>query len=570
MYAELWIGDVRRARGNTPRPGETLYADELWSNLERVLAVGGRWQPGTPTDPRGRWLWRAGDDKDHEDRPRSVLKFRIHRGQEPAARWFAEWLRYYRMPREQRLAVYAPALPTTTCLLRGGRRSGKTHLADVILALFCFEIEYSETDALSPIRDTSFELIGVLKKILHPSQYRIEKPKDGPQTFVLANGSQIRIRSGRAYRKSGRCDLGFMNEAQQQPRSTMVEIGGATMDYHGLTLMAANPASEVCEAWIDDYFEACVRGDVDGVAFEMNAKENPLITPEAIASMRKNMSRREGEREIDGKAVAFDDAVMHEWSDDNWSDPPEAWTDITAAFLNERLRTPAPIVIGMDFQRTPHMSARALKIYKDKAGNVHPWVIGEWDVEGDEAALVRALEADDVDFDVVPVIADASGWWQDGEHRDGAQSDRALRAAGVKHLFRPAPQIKRNPRVTERMKNANRLLCNGEGLRALHVAKTCTNTAEAFRRYERNKFGEPSRRSRWAHAIDCVTYVLWRLFPPVATSARAALHRPEQGFTKRGTMMRPHHIPGRADAFADDDVSASRRGRSASGRDVGW
>ncbi len=107
-------------------------------------------------------------------------------------------------------------------------------------------------------------------------------------------------------------------------------------------------------------------------------------------------------------------------------------------------------------------------------------------------------------------VIDASGFYQDGAHTQGRTSDRFLRARRWTHLYKPQKDSDRNPAVIERMKAGNAALKAASGRRRLFVARHCVRTAEALRRYE-NKNGFPNRRSQYAHVVDAVTYVVYRL-----------------------------------------------------------
>jgi len=162
------------------------------------------------------------------------------------------------------------------------------------------------------------------------------------------------------------------------------------------------------------------------------------------------------------------------------------------------------------------------------------WWEDEAEVEGDESDLLDDLEAKGYEGAKCAVIMDASAWWQDGAHTQGKTSDRAFRARGWTHLYRPQKDSLRNPDILERMRSGNALLKAKSGRRRMFVARTCVRTAENFRRYEK-LHGKPNRRSEHAHGIDCCTYVTYRLYgvPKLVTTAKVI---PLERFNRRAEL----------------------------------
>lgn len=63
-------------------------------------------------------------------------------------------------------------------------------------------------------------------------------------------------------------------------------------------------------------------------------------------------------REVEGKMMPIGDIVFHSWSDaESVRDPPAHFVDVTAEVTKRVLGKAAGYVVGMDFQRTPHMAA---------------------------------------------------------------------------------------------------------------------------------------------------------------------------------------------------------------------
>jgi hypothetical protein len=124
-------------------------------------------------------------------------------------------------------------------------------------------------------------------------------------------------------------------------------------------------------------------------------------------------------------------------------DPPASFVDVTAEVTRRVLGKAAGYVVGMDFQRTPHMSAAVYKFFRDPEaadpGEIIPWIVDECIREdSDEYELLDQLEAmprwqatgrdeartyrgwiepsdDKVNPAHCAVVMDASAWWQDGD-----------------------------------------------------------------------------------------------------------------------------------------------------------
>lgn len=490
-------------------------------------------------------------------RSKSVRIVRVPRGsdQEQPARWLAEWFSRYLEGRKGEHWKRPREIPTKvtgkfsvqfrrvwTLLLAGGRRGGKSHLAVLSLVLMMLAKPKGIVWAVSPTQTETDELEQAAREIL-PSRWFSARGEGAGKslTFTLANGSRILFLSGHKPRslKRGRCDLALLNEAQNMYRATWRQLRGAIADRAGLVVIAANPADAEIGLWVDRLYKQAVETNELAVqAFHLVAKHNPMITAEALEDMRAEVDDNTAAREIDGKmGVPIGDVVLHAFTADNILDPYEGLVDITAEFVAAKLGRPAADVVGMDFQASPAMVGLVVRFFRDPKlpDEVLGWVVDEAYVAGTEAELVDALEAmprwqlgdgapDTRDPEhahytgATAVIADASGWWQDGAHTKGKTSDLALRAKKWTNLHRPQRDSDANPAISERMKAANARLCRA-GVRRFFIARHCTQTAEAFRLLP-NKNGQPDRRSPHAHGVDAATYVVYRFFgrPPEKTA----------------------------------------------------
>lgn len=513
--------------------------------------------------PDGRPLWKAGTDEElvrvggRWDRVLKrwvpgattgrVLPLRFHRGQEEAARWLADWLT--RFARND----WTGCDRVWSALMIGGRRSGKTHLTCAFLILFAALAAGGRGDekratriwAVSPTLETGDELDQALREMLPRHWYRRFQAKTGRSTtFKLANDSIILLRSGvKPERlKAGRVDIVLLNEAQEMSLAAYLKVRAPVADRGGLVLLAANPPEHQRGRWVEEHYMRSMAGEADSKAFMFDPRRNPWIDYAALASMAKEADEKTFEREILGLFRPIGEVVFHAWDDrENWKDPPADLIDITPLVTRRELGRPAGYIVGMDFQRTPAMVAVVARVFREPlTGEEVVWIVDEAVIEeADENDLIDALEAmprwrlgdrapdtrghDDTyrgwteptDSRDAPVhcscVIDASGFFQDGDHTQGRTSDRFLRARGWIELHKPQGDSDRNPAIVERMKTGNALLKAASGTRRLFVARHCIRTAEAMRQYE-IKNGGPNRRSRYAHVVDGVTYIAYRLY----------------------------------------------------------
>lgn len=517
MAISLRVADVESGAAGKPRwkPGTD----------EELIMVGGRWDR-----LEKRWCGPA----------RRFAILRVHRGQEAAARWIADWIR------RGATGDWEGVKRAWSALLIGARRSGKSHLAMLLTALFAVMSARAIIWAVSPTLETTAELDKALIDLLPSAWYsRIEARTGKALTFLMANGTTIVLRSSnKASRlKQGRADLVVLNEGQLQTRAAYTQVRGAIADTGGLVVITANPPDQPAGRWVEEHFNGIRADEIDGVAFELDPRKNPFVDFAALASMAGEVDEKTFARDVLGLFAPIGDVVMHAWSDrESWRDPPPNLVDVTAEVTARLLGRAAGYVVGADFQKTPHMAAVVYKLFRDPAhpAEVIAWVVDEVIVaNADENDLIDALEGlgrwtpagrlDDDTYrgwalptDAAPVhcavVADASGWWQDGAHTKGRTSDQAFRARRWTWLYKPQPDSDKNPDVEERVKSGNARLKAAAGARRMFVARHCRQVAEALRLWEM-RHGKANRASQYAHVCDAVTYPIYRLFgrPKVAT-----------------------------------------------------
>lgn len=489
---------------------------------EELVRVGGRW------DRRLRRY--VGPAK----RGRVIT---VHQGQVKAARWFATWLRC------RRSGDWSGFRRVWSAMFVGGRRGGKSHLACVALCMFALEAPGSNAWAVSPTQEETEELERAIRAILPREWFSYRG--DPKFEFKLHNGFTIRMLSGHKPRalKRGGVAFALYNEGQNMTKKGFVQLRGATADSGGLTVIAANPPDDPIGLWIEEMYEKARAGKIRSEAFDFDPRDNPFIEYASLEDLQDEVDDHTYRREVLGEFVPIGNVVFHAWSDAfSIRDVPEDFIDITAEFTKKHLGRAFGHLVGMDFDKTPHMAAVILKIYRDPADKDETplvWIVDEVVVEdADEDDLIDGLElpadgarcpccvaagrdgyrgwieeGDDAARPVVcGVIPDASGEWQDSTRTKGRGSWDWLRKRRWKYLYKPDSKMEKNPEITERVKVGNALLKARSGRRRLYSCKHNEKTNRALKYWEiRN--GVPYKRSDYSHICDAVTYPCWRLFP---------------------------------------------------------
>lgn len=498
------------------------------SSDEELLAIGGRWdrQLRRAIGGRGGWIGEAS----------TQVVLRVHRGQEDALRWFADWLR------RKITGAWTGTLRPWSALLVGGRRSGKSHGAVLMLVLHAIAVPGSIAWAVSPTLEANAEIDRAIQSLVPRSWYvRREVTTGRPIEYKLVNGSKISLRSGaKAGRslKAGRVDMALMNEAQLMDERAFVNLRGGIADRGGIVLMTANPPDQPVGRWVEDYYVGVRDGLVAGAAFELDPRRNPFVEVASLQALQGETDERTYQREVLGLFTPIGDVVMHAWSPDNLREPGSELVDITARVTRRELGKSFGYVLGVDLQKTPACVAAVLKVFEspDLPGEELAFVVDEFQGEDEEALLAEIetsprwrsdgrIEADnyrgwvaagDDPKDAVHVAAvlDASSWWEDSAHNPGRSSDRRFAARNWRALYKPNKASDANPAIVERMKIGNARLCNAAGVRRLFVSPRCKRIATAMRLYP-NLHGKPDRRSEHAHWIDTVTYVTFRFWGAV-------------------------------------------------------
>jgi hypothetical protein len=488
-----------------------LRATDGEKDLGRLYLAGGKWDRR-----RKRYIGR----------PTAARRISVHSGQLEAARWFVEWCR-----RKVR-GDWTGFRRVWSALFVGGRRGGKTHLGVVAIVIYAVLVPGAKCWCISPRQEETDELLRLFKSIMPKAWYRYRG--DPKWEFRLVNGSTIRLLSG--YRsaglKRGGVDIALYNEGQNMSQEGFIQLRGAVVDSGGLVLVPANPPDEPIGRWVEELWEKARARKVKVEPFQFDPQKNPFIEYESLADMADETDDLTYRRVVLGVFVPIGDVVFHAWRDGwNLIDVPAGFVDITEEFTKQHLGRAFRHIVGADFQRSPHMAATVIKVYRDPADEERTpllWVVDEIIVENaDEDDLIDGLEfppagprcpccAGQEQEGYAPndtaVIADASGDWQDADRTRGRGSFDWFRRRGWRFIYQPDSRMKKNPEISERVKVGNALLHARSGKRRLFVARHCEQTARAMKLWERRN-GAPHRRSDFAHVCDAVTYPCWRFYP---------------------------------------------------------
>lgn len=498
------------------------------ADVERDAQDRPRWKRGTDhellrftgTYDRRRKRWCTAGElrarrKVHRRPKRLVLRF--HRGQEAAARWFADWLRRFKR------GDWSNYKRAWSILLIGGRRSGKTHLACAALVLFAALNPGALVWAISPTLETGDELDEALKSIAPRSWYIRRQAKTGRSTtFTFANGSRILLKSAvKPERlKAGRVDLALLNEAQELSHAAYVKLRAPIADRGGLVMLAANPPDRPSGRWVEEHYIAAQAGTIESEVFELDPERNPFIKREALLSMAREIDEATYQRDVLGLFPPIGDIVFYQWSPrESVCGIPEGARNITAEVTKAQLGRAFERVIGIDLQQQPHMCAAVIEFFElaERPGDVLVWVVGEVvREEADEEDLIDGLEDAGYDAETSAIVMDASAWWQDGAHTKGKRSDAKFRARGWSWLYKPQKDSDRNPDIMVRVNCTRARLKSAEApgspsVRRMFSLPACERVNDAMRRWE-NRNGAPNRRSDYAHLCDAVTYPVFRFF----------------------------------------------------------
>lgn len=487
---------------------------ETWEG-ETFLSCGGRWD-------RRRKRNAVGD-------PKTSKVFRLQPAQHEAGQVFLGWLRAKLAKEVYRVGPKQRAM--RALLLAGGRRGGKTDVAVRMAIAYALAFPKRRVWIVSPAIPETEEVDLALQEFLPKGWYRrLGAPW---YRYKLANGSTITLRSAHDPKdlKRGRCDFAVMNEAQKMNERAYHTVRGALADKGGLVVLAANPPDEAIGQWIADFVEQSEAGVRPGKVIFIDARKNPIVDQDSLDDMKHEMSERDYLREREGQFLGRLDVAFHAWSQTlNVRPIPDIATDVTREFTEKHFGKPYNFISGWDFQLHPYMACVLFKAFRDPedpTGEPLLWAVDSALIRGSEDELIDALEGPEHDYhpDEVLCVVDASAHWQGSETMAkrgkvdkkpeqirGRFSTEVMKQRGWRHIVKPDKAAERNPEITERVAAANARFCTADRKRHVFSDPTNLELNEALRKWE-IKNGVPYRRSDFAHLCDCVSYVLFRLYP---------------------------------------------------------
>ena len=497
------------------------FVDER--DMSLVFAVGGRWHKKYK-------CWVDGETE-------SALQVKLHPGQIESARWFKTWFEAYLSGDDD-----AEALSIFSVLLMGGTRSGKTFLGLHLAIAFMVAVPKSRVWLVQEVEvERADELEAELSEILPEAWFT--KGKRGA-SYHCINGAVGRIRSAKypSKLKRGRCDFAFLNEGQNVKSVAHLRLRERTSDTGGIVVTAANPANtNVDGVWVDNFYQECEAGRrVNSKAFHFVYSDNPHVKQASIDALRSEMSPREFEIEVEGIPKPPIDAVYHAFDYAGTIGKTPELGDVTEDFAYKLgLGRNVLNIVGLDFQRSPHMAGVVRRFYRNPLDPLMPffWCTDEIVVElGDERDLSAAMFVAGLLPDTTVLICDASAQWQDGAHNPHDTSFATLRDCGWHRLHVPDRKEKRNPQVIDRMKNDNRLFTSAGGRHIVMIDEDrCPFLVESVKTWRNGATGVPKRWADQAHICDAMSYANWRAFP-IIRQARGVGYKSLKRRERRGQL----------------------------------
>lgn len=419
--------------------------------------------------------------------PDSARVVRVVESQVPLIRWYAEQL--------DAMAAGHPR-DTSLGLAVGDRRAGKT-----VASLGCAVATNVEvprigwhgliTWVVGVTRPEMQELDRYLQWMLPAAWYDYAIQE---HVYRLVSGSEIFTITADNPKtlKRGEANLIVLNEGQKMPVAVLSNAIMGAVDHDGMCLIAANQPEDRRGEWIAKLQKGVRNGSIGGTAvFPMNSRDNDEIDQTArsrAAAILKQLDPDAYRRDVldenilqEGKALPQWDAQVHVRPR-----PEVGLVDITPQLAYSRVGRPYTHIIGADFQGYPYMPAPVFKAFG--TARLRDYLEGRLDREllDPDVDLPRYWIVDDVIVrnctehelcdalwvagyrpDAGPrsayIVGDASGSWQNAQHKQGDDSFAILQSrrwrvvppfearleAGVKPL---------NPRIRYRVNLCRDLL----------------------------------------------------------------------------------------------------------------
>ncbi len=503
----------------TFEPEELLRAGRVWDTLRR------------------RWSARAVQAPLIVDMEESQVDF---------VRWFATWLIAFRERRPR---------DDTAAFVYGGRRGGKTFACLLCLLATVLDVPELLGWAVSVSHvERDVDIDRNIKRLVPAAWYTYREFPSHKYTFLngatLTNISAVDPEKA----KRGQADFIFINEGGKMAAGVYENSLGGTADRGGLVVVASNPPMTTKGEWVEVEVtaaaEAVAKGETpDARVFRVDWTKNRAIDQGARARIgrilrRLNPALADADdlglmKPVGGRAVYCFDKVKHALR------PRPDIGFITEAFTRHRWGAPLPYLLGVDFQKRPHIAGTVWEL----TGTIERpelWGVAGFTVEGNEDDFLDALE---VDGRFGPhntlAIIDSTGITQNYAHENGKTSWGPFFARGWSIT---APQEKRsdrgvaprNPLVEVSLGQFNRLFIEDR----VHIVKDTPiiattrdgsrlaiqeGVAVAFKdcKSGKGKYGLVAK-GEHAHLIDTGRYVAWWVDPPKENRSptRIRLNRP--------------------------------------------
>lgn len=428
---------------------------------ETLLCAGGQWDR-----IEARYTGRQ---------PDQVREIKIIESQVPFLRWYSG-----------ELAAMAQGFPRDTSLglCLGDRRAGKT--VGALGAGVATNIEVPQigwhgflTWVVGVTRPEMKELDRYLRWLLPAAWYQYKAQEHLYQLLVGSEIHSITADDPRTL-KRGEANLVIVNEGQKMPIAVLSNAIMGTVDHDGLALIAANQPEDIRGAWIAKIARGVKQGTIPAtVLFPMSSKDNDEIDQGArgrAAGILQVLDPQAYQVDVlnqdilqEGKALPHFDPQIHV------RPRPQVGylIDITADVTYRRIGRPYQFVLGQDYQGSAYMPAVPYKVFGSKElqaclrGDLdrsqldperdlpHYWIVGEVITRkgATEHELCDEMWIAGYRPETAYCVGDASGSWQNSEHRIGDDSFTIIRSRRW-HVVPPFEQ--RTDRVDAKPLNPKR------------------------------------------------------------------------------------------------------------------
>lgn len=494
----------------------------------------------------GEVLYKAGGKWDHELKCYSNVPaaechvIELRESQIEIARWAAYWMSEKKAGRDRDFF---------SLFMVGDRAGGKTHFGIVFLVTLLIEFprlhnksliawQVSATHTVRDELDRELENIFPFRKSWY--QYQ-EYPK---HMYKFVHGptlTNISADDAEAL-KRGTVDALFVNEPQKMRKNVFAYAIGRLKDKGGISIAAANPPTDLKAKWILDLWEEEKEHKEKKLAYpirfiSIDSKLNNTLDTHVAGQVEKiirKLDPRLAQADLDGMMLNITEPAY--WAFNklvNIREKPDLG-DITNEFTKKRTGRAYDFIVGIDFQKTPHMAAAICKVY-GTIENPIIWAIDEIVVDqATEDDLIDSLEQSGYSPESLLCVGDASGQWQDGEHKNGRDSFSVFRARRY-HIVPPVkpkdPNHRpKNPPIEQRVKNVNALLSkkdveqkNGIRQQLMLDPIYTPKLIEALKECELKigKYGRVHPSGFYAHLTDALGYICYWVFPkPTAPKSK--------------------------------------------------